>query len=467
MESFHSTILQNFDINTNSECRNLPVHTEDNPPMMIITYKNKTIYTINSIDEFMSFLGDIDKAEQINTTNEDFMNSLFEKYNNNNWTLVTFKQSWGKNFKGKSRFQPIFWETRGFNSDESEKKAKQFSSTAVSNLHSSRSPEERKKNAVKANKQRIKQMRELEKSDPQKFKEQLSTTLEFYLAKGLCLEDAEKALKERQSTFSKKKLIEKYGEEDGLKMLEDRNNKWINSLKENNNWNELSKSKAVTLQKSITKYGEEDGTKRYNNWIEKTNQSKDAFITRYGEEIGLSKYIEKNKKVGYANTKEYYLERYGEKEGLSKWKERLDKISVSQGKASQESLNVFLPLLEIYRNKFTCYLGYDGYNEWFIWDNDSNEQRRYDFTLREAKLIIEYNGETFHPNKNTLTESEWNVWVSPFTKETADEVYCKDREKIRIAIENGFKVLELWSSASVEENIKIAQRFIEENTIIS
>jgi hypothetical protein len=66
-------------------------------------------------------------------------------------------------------------------------------------------------------------------------------------------EEAKKALKERQTTFSKKKMVEQYGEKEGLKKLEERNEKWIISLKQNNDWYKLSKSKSFTLEKSIEK----------------------------------------------------------------------------------------------------------------------------------------------------------------------------------------------------------------------
>ena len=432
--------------------------------MLTISYKYKIEYEIKDMSDFISFLSDIKKADHLNINNKPFMEKLFSRYNNQIWTLVKFKQSWGSNFKGKSKFQIIFWETRGFNSIEAELKSKSFSSKAAGNLHDSRAPEERKRIALKANKKRIEQMKDLEKNDPQKFKESLSTTIEFYLAKGMNQTEAEEALKERQSTFSRKKMIEKHGEEEGTKKVEERNKKWFKSLKENNDWDELSKSKAVTLEKSIFKYGEEEGTERFNEWVEARDTSKEGFIKRYGEEKGDQKYIEVNTKKGYGNTLPYHIEKYGEEEGMVKWKERLNKMSVDSGKASKESLKIFLPLLDLYKNKFRCYLGYEDHHEWFIWDNDLRKQRRYDFTLREAKIIIEYNGETFHPNKDKLNESEWNNWVSPFSRKNADKVYHHDREKIKLAEENGFKVLELWSSTSVEENIKIANEFIGENT---
>lgn len=56
------------------------------------------------------------------------------------------------------------------------------------------------------------------------------TKLSYYLNKGMTEEEAKAALKERQSTFSLKKCIEKYGEEEGTKRFKERQEKWLKSL---------------------------------------------------------------------------------------------------------------------------------------------------------------------------------------------------------------------------------------------
>jgi hypothetical protein len=225
-------------------------------------------------------------------------------------------------------------------------------------------------------KKRAEQMKELKESDPQKFKEQLSTTVEFYLAKGMTQEDAEKALKDRQSTFSKKNLIEKYGEEVGLKKLDDRNTKWFKTLKENNDWDELTK-----------------------------------------------------KKVTSSN-------------GL--------------GKASKESLTVFNPVYECLLDngfeKHDLYLGIEGSNEWFISTRDNFYM--YDFTIRSKKIIVEYNGTNYHPREG---DTEWRSLVGV----TYDEALKKDKSKIMLAKDQGFKVLEIWSDET--NNIEKVINFIKEN----
>jgi len=60
----------------------------------------------------------------------------------------------------------------------------------------------------------------------------ITSTLEYWLkmTEG-DVEKAKKLLKERQSTFSKDICIEKYGEEEGVKVWQERQDKWQNTLK--------------------------------------------------------------------------------------------------------------------------------------------------------------------------------------------------------------------------------------------
>ena len=69
-----------------------------------------------------------------------------------------------------------------------------------------------------------------DREDFDELKKNCNCTLEYYLNKGMCEEEAKVALKERQSTFSLKKCIEKYGEEEGTRRFKERQEKWLKSL---------------------------------------------------------------------------------------------------------------------------------------------------------------------------------------------------------------------------------------------
>ena len=64
---------------------------------------------------------------------------------------------------------------------------------------------------------------------------EFETRLEYYISRGYSIEESEQKLKERQTTFSLKKCIEKYGEIEGLYIFNKRQNEWMDSLNKNGN----------------------------------------------------------------------------------------------------------------------------------------------------------------------------------------------------------------------------------------
>lgn len=57
-----------------------------------------------------------------------------------------------------------------------------------------------------------------------------NTKMEYYTSRGMSREDAELALKERQTTFSLEKCVTQHGEEKGTEIWLDRQEKWQNTL---------------------------------------------------------------------------------------------------------------------------------------------------------------------------------------------------------------------------------------------
>lgn len=58
-----------------------------------------------------------------------------------------------------------------------------------------------------------------------------NTTIKYWIKKGFTENEAKEKISERQSTFTLQKCIKKYGEEDGIKIWVDRQEKWKNSCK--------------------------------------------------------------------------------------------------------------------------------------------------------------------------------------------------------------------------------------------
>lgn len=78
--------------------------------------------------------------------------------------------------------------------------------------------------------------RGLSEEDRKKFNENVAnnrmynTRLDYYINKGMSEEEAHKALYNRQATFSLYKCIQKYGEEKGLEIFNERQKKWNKKL---------------------------------------------------------------------------------------------------------------------------------------------------------------------------------------------------------------------------------------------
>lgn len=261
--------------------------------------------------------------------------------------------------------------------------------------------------AKKANKIKQIKLNKLKITNPNAAKAQFNTNIEYYLEQGLTEKEAKKALSLRQHTFSKDKLTARFGEEKGTILLTARNKKWITTLKKNNNWVELSKRKGKSLEELKFKYGNDKALE-----IIKSRTTHSKML-----------------------------------------------------KASVESLEVFNPLIDwLINEEFIIfddvYLGVEDSREFFIRDEKTGRfLYSFDFTIPKLNLIIEYNGEAFHPNPK-WTEERLNSWKSPYSSITAKEKILYDSKKILKANQLGFRTLEIWSSSTTIDNIESCKTFI-------
>ena len=88
-----------------------------------------------------------------------------------------------------------------------------------------------------------------------------TSCVEYYLEKNMTLEEAENARSERQRTFSRDQCIEKWGEIEGLKIFNERQEKWQLSLNDKsqeeiddinrrkNRWKDLTDEEVESLKK--------------------------------------------------------------------------------------------------------------------------------------------------------------------------------------------------------------------------
>lgn len=360
---------------------------------MIITYKYKPIFESNNFEEFKNF--------------------VFEKYlQNRSYKIIIPEIS--------AKLKDFFKQEKS-----THKNLDTFCYTLIGNIPWTKlefwikrgwSEEEAKQQISKKQSKNGKKFAKKQKQNPELYSARTSTQLQYWIEKGYPKQEAQQKLSKRQSTFSRDKIYKQYGREKGEKIIQQRNQKWQNSLKENNDMIELNKSKAVSLEKMIDKYGYDNAIIKYNNWIETARQT---------------------------------------------CINNLQNSSIP--KASKQSLEIFQ---SYYNNAIQTFgikniwLGIDNNREFFIKSID--KLYFYDFTIQPLKLIFEYNGSHIHPNKQLLTENEWQNWQHIFTKQSADEVYQFDQEKIKIAKDNGFDVIVLWDSDTIEYNKQIVSESIKQ-----
>lgn len=175
--------------------------------------------------------------------------------------------------------------------------------------------------------------------------ENRSTSLEYYATKGLSLEEAKEALKDRQNTFSLEKCIARHGIEEGTRLYEDRQIRWQDTLKSK----PQEEIDLINLKKNI--------------W------SIDSYLAR-----------------GFTR-----------EESIRLCSSAVEKRQLGYSKEAIEKLKSILPT-DIFNN------GMHSENEYYIYDN-----RHYFYDFRYKDLIIEYHGTAYHasPYLDKALLNEW------------------------------------------------------------
>ena len=119
-----------------------------------------------------------------------------------------------------------------------------------------------------------------------------NNTVSFYVNKGMTEQQARQAVTERQTTFSKAKCVEKYGEEGGIARWEDRQTKWQSTLssKPAHEIERIDRSKATKMNyRSLWKSELDAPGKLYalilpNGWV-KVGVTTRTLHQRYGGQL--------------------------------------------------------------------------------------------------------------------------------------------------------------------------------------
>lgn len=290
---------------------------------------------------------------------------------------------------------------------------------------------------------------------------------------------------------------------------------------------EYKAKKATNLDNFISIYGEEEGRNRYLQFGEKSKQTSEKWKKKYGDnwEFEWEKYLrskdstsfqwalqkckgdiekakslydnrlesvkidreEKIKELGGISEYEEYMKKINFKKGVrfedflrkndgnyqnavNEYTEILKKRRVKFGSASKASLLYFTPiynhLLLDPENK--VFLEIEESSPFFLYDKQNSRSYCYDFCLlnKVSKFIIEFNGIKWHPNLDVYSIDEYKK-ISTFLKKDGEilEKYQYDKDKERIALDNGFSYLEIWDTDQPEVNIQKIEEFLEKNKI--
>ena len=210
--------------------------------------------------------------------------------------------------------------------------------------------------------------------------------------------------------------------------------------------------------------------------IQHNNSIKRKEYKKEDQNTNIEYYIKRN----YPNAIEYYkdrqntrclqkyVEKYGEIEGIKKYNLSISKFinTAWYSKTKEEQINLTLKrtkFLNFYSNSSIIFfekiikdvnINYNirwKKNEHFI--KYDNGIVFYDFCIPELKLIIEYHGIKFHPNKNKLSISQFNEWTQLLSKKPANEIFKNDEFKKELAIKHGYDIFIVWENDNMESKI--------------
>ena len=289
----------------------------------------------------------------------------------------------------------IYWVEKGFSEDDARQKVSEFQS-----MSAKRSVEASKRNGTMHLRR--------------------TTSIDHWLRKGYSFEDAKKLQSERQTTFSLKKCIEKYGEILGKQRFDERQAKWQNSLQ--------SKPKH-----ELDDINSRKGSGNLEWALKKTNGDVDA-----ANDILLELNDKKNTWTFEWALKKTNGDVDAARELIVQRKQRL---YVYRTSFSKESIVALSPIVDYVRAACP-----DITPRWkdteFSLTHDVN-CFFYDLTFPELSIIIEYHGWYWHPREG---DYEWkNIFGA-----TYETKFPYDKFKKELAISNGFEHLEIWSDEKID-----------------
>jgi very-short-patch-repair endonuclease/uncharacterized protein YlzI (FlbEa/FlbD family) len=240
-------------------------------------------------------------------------------------------------------------------------------------------------------------------------------------------------------------MIDRYGNDLGTSKFNQYREKqsYTNSFEYKNNkhgwdrerYDSFNKSRGVTLHNLIKKHGKAEGILRFEKYCKQQSETStlEYIFNKFGEERANEILDAKGKRI------KYFERTYGEN-AIEKYVEYWNNIkNPYYSKISIELFNLL-----IFEMRLEEYKMYYGEYEYGIYDKKTSQYFKYDFTIPELKLIIEFNGDSWHANPSIYSKDDK---PHPINKEvTSRELWKYDEVKKKAAEANGFTVLYVWEN---------------------
>lgn len=243
------------------------------------------------------------------------------------------------------------------------------------------------------------------RENPELYYSSTTSNIEYWLTKGYSSDEAKIKLSDRQKTFSKEICIKKYGEKDGLKRFYDRQTKWINSLNNLPNYDEIQ------TKKTLYDYDKKDINYliEISSFTNKTKQlilkyidcdTIDEFVENIISEIDIKRYSDIQPYFNSLLIGKKYEKTISEIKNLF-----LSKIPYSISKQVYGT--------PIYHNgirfksikEYELAIFFESMNVEYIYEkNYPNGSFKYDFFIPEKNCYVEYYGMLDGKRKNSLDD---------------------------------------------------------------
>ena len=276
------------------------------------------------------------------------------------------------------------------------------------------------------------------------------------------------------SAITHKKMVELYGEDEGLIRWDTYRKKQAESntyeyKKKKYNWtkkefNDYNEKRSVTLKNLIERWGKIKGTEKWESYIEKQRYAGcklEYFQEKYGEIDGqvFYKNLNEKKKQNIQN----FIKKYGKVEGMKKYEEYNRKRLESKG-YSKISQKLFWNICKNLEEVDNIYFKEKNY-EYLFWLNGNKNVIFVDFYNMNNNKIIEFYGDYWHMSPDIYEET----CINTITNRSAKEIREYDKKRIfDLKTHYGCDTLIIWEKEYIENPKNVIKRcleFLDENGI--